>query len=162
MSGLTNSMRMMAAMGIAATAIAAAPAMAQSVDYGGSNGRVHYDHFRDRGGDHHQCHVFCVLKLQWSLLTDRVVHPLKHRRQPAHGRQEIRSVARAGKTDHQSHALDRVFFLAFDAANVADAKFGGGGRGKKEREEYRSYEFHFGFDVERRMDGSTGILSTEY
>lgn len=45
---------LIAAFGFAMTGVAFGPAAAQTVDYGGSNGRVHYDHHRDRGDHHHR------------------------------------------------------------------------------------------------------------
>jgi hypothetical protein len=53
MKGLKEFGVSMAALGFAATGMAFAPALAQTIDYGGSNGRVHYDHYRDRGDGHH-------------------------------------------------------------------------------------------------------------
>lgn len=52
MKGLKQFGILMAALGFAATGMTFAPAAAQTVDYGGSNGRVHYDHHRDRGDGH--------------------------------------------------------------------------------------------------------------
>ena len=69
-----------------------------------------------RGGDGHQGHVLGVLQLAGR--AHRFAHQLQGDRQAPDGRQEFPPVAGSLQSDDYSHAVQRVFFLALDAADT--------------------------------------------
>ena len=95
---------------------------------------------RHRGGDHHQGHVLDVLQFCRPVLAQLVAHQLQRRGQGANRRQEIARIAGAFEAHDQSQALQRVFFLPFDSADVLEQRARLQRRAAGERDEHRQNE----------------------